>query len=111
MRRGAFARPTTRHGQVLVGAAAPAMAGAVDASAAVVDLSRVGAGQAEWQCVAAGHRRVLRPATTGHAAVAHAALVYEQRAPDERRHLERARDRALGWDSGVEQAITAMGAS
>ena len=61
---------------------AAAMAGAVDASAAVVDLSRVGAGQAEWQRVAAGHRRVLRSAAAGHATAAHAALVYEQRAPD-----------------------------
>ena len=42
--------------------------------------------------------------------LAHAALVYDQRAPDERRHLGHARRRAVGWDSGVEQAITAMGA-
>src|SRR5947209_16092046 len=53
VRRGAFARPTTRR-HVLVSAAASAMAAAVDAVTAVVDLSRGGAGQTERQRVAAG---------------------------------------------------------
>jgi hypothetical protein len=56
--------------QVRVGAAAAALAGAVDAGATFANLFRVGAGQAERQRVDSGHRRCLCFATAGHGVVA-----------------------------------------